>query len=83
MKAPIFSAYTPSKADTTEVLRDLTERATEAEYERRSQDPSTCQHCHGDGVSPDQPDGCSGCNGSGKTKRGYWNNYGRDWDYDD
>jgi DnaJ-class molecular chaperone len=83
MKAPFFSAYTTSKADTADVLRDLTERATEAEYERRSQDPSTCPHCHGDGVSHDQPDGCSGCNSSGKRTRGYWNNYGRDWDYDD
>ncbi len=43
-------------------------------------DPNKCPDCCGAGVSNEQPDGCSGCNGSGKRARGYWNNYGRDWD---
>lgn len=52
----------------------------EAPNDEPEYDPNACPHCGGAGVSHDQPDGCSGCNGSGQRRKGYWNNYGRDWD---
>jgi len=53
--------------------------AAEAANEHQ-EDPNNCPHGGGAGASNDQPDGCSGCKGSGRRQRGYWNNYGRDWD---
>ena len=84
MKAPIFSAYAKTPAEVADTLAELSNNAGHDEQRRLEEyDPTRCPHGWGAGVSHEQPDGCSGCNGSGKRARGHWNNYGRDWDYDD
>jgi hypothetical protein len=75
MKAPIFSAYTASKAATADIINEVHQVAQEAKRAAADEyDPNSCPHCG------TEPDGCSSCNDTGRRKRGYWNNYGRDWD---
>lgn len=81
MKAPFFSVYAKNSAEVTDTLAELSSNAVHDEQRRHEEyDPNRCPHCWGAGVSHEQPDGCSGCKGTGQRRKGYWNNYGRDWD---